>query len=299
MSKRKTAQFSALLDAMDYVKSADSAEFEAREQYGQVSIVSIDKLRPSIWQPRQKIDKKALKALADSISLHGVTQPLIVRTRVDNQFDIIAGERRWRAAKLAKLDTVPVIVRDDWDDKKAALIALLDNIQREDLSFIERAHGYKKLTRELEISTNQLAEQLGLSASHTRRIISLLELPENIQNYIQQGLLEGTLAIELLPLKTRPELASKIAKQAIDSGYSLKKIRAIVSQAQKNESDKKSKSLRNDLIKKTQGLLSKSLDSRVSVRYNEETKKGSVVIQFQELNGLTALVEKLAETSKN
>ncbi|MDC0344916.1 ParB/RepB/Spo0J family partition protein [Alphaproteobacteria bacterium] len=146
--------------------------------------VSIDRLLPGKYQPRKKMDQDALQELADSIKENGMVQPIVVRDFGD-QFEIIAGERRWRAAKLSQLKMVPVIVRD-LSDKQSLEVGIIENIQREDLNALEEAQGYERLMAEFSYTQETLSSILGKSRSHVANTLRLLKLPEAVQQYVAE-----------------------------------------------------------------------------------------------------------------
>ena len=290
MATRKSSQFGALFDAMESVKS-DSVSNPYNAPEVSLQTVALAALKPGRWQPRQHFDAEALNELAASIKEQGIIQPIVVRTSgTAGEYDIIAGERRWRAAQIAGLREVPVIIRDDWEEGKVALIALLENIQREDLNFIERARGYQKLATEYQLNTEQLAEQLGVSVSHIRRIIALLNLPDDVQRAVESKTLDGTVAMELLPLKDDPARLRKLARQVAENGLSLKQLRAKVASLKAQAPNRKGRPARTSVLQQAKTVLSERLGRGVAVRYNEQTKQGTVVIKFQTLEDLDTLV---------
>ena len=174
--------------------------------------VEIDSILPNPYQPRLHFSDSALKELADSIKIHGIIQPITVRKK-DDHYEIVAGERRFRASKLAGLEKVPVIITD-MDDEASAVVAMLENLQREDLDYLEEAIGYSNLIKEYGFTQQQLAEKLGKSQSTIANKIRLLKLPEHIRNEaMEKGLSERHTRALLKLLKLDDE---EIIIKAID-----------------------------------------------------------------------------------
>ncbi|MCB1838612.1 MAG: ParB/RepB/Spo0J family partition protein, partial [Alcanivoracaceae bacterium] len=170
-----------------------NAEPEAHTPGAQKRVLGISQLSPDPRQPRQFFDDKALGELAASIKQHGVLQPILVRPHkeIEGQYEIIAGERRWRASQRAQLHEVPVIIRD-LDDAAALQIALIENLQRQDLNAIEEAKGYERLMAEFAYSQEEVAEVVGKSRSYVANIVRLLHLPDNVQEMVNKNELSAS-----------------------------------------------------------------------------------------------------------
>src|SRR5216684_7469704 len=179
--------------------------------------VPIGFLRAGRFQPRHRFDDDALRALADSIREKGVLQPLLVRRHPDaaNSYEIIAGERRWRAAQLAQLHEVPVVVKD-LDDRSALEIALVENIQREDLSALEEAEGYRRLMEEFSHTQEALAKAVGKSRSHVANMMRLLSLPDAVRQLVETGALSAGHARALLNAADPAGLAREIVRRGLN-----------------------------------------------------------------------------------
>lgn len=179
-------------------------------------MAGIDQLEPGPWQPRQYIAHEQLNELAESIAVHGVLQPILVKQKdgFDNRFQIVAGERRWRAAQKAQLHEVPIIIKQ-MDDAQALEIALIENLQRADLNALEEAQGYKRLMDEFGHSQEKLAAGLGKSRSHVANMIRLLGLPVSVQNLIRQGKLSAGHARALITAQNPEELAQHVVAQGL------------------------------------------------------------------------------------
>src|SRR2546423_483451 len=184
------------------------------------SEVELDSIVPGPMQPRTDFDEASLQGLADSIRAHGIVQPLLVRRRGNDGYELIAGERRWRAAKLAGLSRVPIIIKDVPDDSLLE-IALIENIQREDLNPIEEAQAYKKLIENVGLTQEALASRVGRDRSYITNYLRLLRLPEDLQQLVKEGRLSTGHARTLLAL-SHIDLQRRVARQIIDGGLSVR-----------------------------------------------------------------------------
>jgi ParB family chromosome partitioning protein len=187
------------------------------ESKGKRDEITTDQLFPSKFQPRVIFDNDEMEELAESIKRNGVVQPILVRARRGYGFEIIAGERRWRACKMINLATVPSIILDV-DDRQASEIALIENVQRQNLTVLEEAEGYKKLIREFKYTQEQLADVMGKSRSHVTNLIRLLGLPEGVKKFLNEGKLSAGHARALL---SAPE-PIKAAEEVIKKNYSVR-----------------------------------------------------------------------------
>ena len=183
------------------------------------SEVDLDLIVPGPMQPRTHFDEASLQSLSESIRSHGVVQPLLVRRR-DSGFELIAGERRWRAAKLAGLTRVPVIVKDV-PDESLLEIALIENIQREDLNPIEEAQAYKKLIETVGLTQEALASRVGRDRSYITNYLRLLRLPDDLQQLVKEGRLSTGHARTILAL-SHPDQQRRLARQILDGGLSVR-----------------------------------------------------------------------------
>ena len=192
------------------------------------SEVDLDSVVPGPMQPRTHFDDASLESLAESIRTHGIVQPLVVRRR-ENNYELIAGERRWRAAKLAGLSRVPVVVKDV-PDESLLEIALIENIQREDLNPIEEAQAYKKLIETVGMTQEALGSRIGRDRSYITNYLRLLKLPEDLQQLVKEGRLSTGHARTLLAL-SHPDLQRRLARQIIDAGLSVRSTELLVQKA--------------------------------------------------------------------
>lgn len=205
-----------------------------------VSTLRISQIEPKPGQPRKSFDAEALSQLADSISAHGILQPILVREITDGHYQIIAGERRWRAAKMAGLNEVPVIKLDS-DDKAASEIALIENIQRENLNPYEEAMAYRSLATEFSLTQEQMSLMLGKSRSAIANSMRLLDLQEDVLDMLKQGDISAGHARTLLALKD-PDATLFLAKKIREKGLSVrdteKAVRKLLKASKSNEEDK-------------------------------------------------------------
>ena len=179
-------------------------------------VIGIEQLVPAANQPRRNFNEESIRHLADSIAAHGVLQPLLVRAKPDEdgKYEIIAGERRWRAAQLAQVHEIPAIVHD-LDDQSALEIALIENLQREDLNPLDEAAGYQRLMEQFGHTQDKLAASIGRSRSHIANMLRLLNLPEGVQAYVRDGKLTIGHARALLTAEAPEELAKKVVNQGL------------------------------------------------------------------------------------
>ena len=191
----------------------------------------IANIEPRSDQPRKQFDREALEALADSIAAYGVLQPIIVRENADVEgtYEIIAGERRWRAAKMAGLTEIPAVIFDG-DDLKAAQVALIENIQREDLNPVEEAFGYGALIDKFDLTQDQVAKQVGKSRSAVANMLRLLELPDEVLQMLKDGTLSAGHARALLGLDDKDRIV-ELAQKCIDRGLTVRDVEAAVKRA--------------------------------------------------------------------
>ena len=189
---------------------------------GEPLMVNINFVQPNLNQPRKHFDEEKLKELSESIAQYGIIEPIIVRKVGPVHYEIIAGERRLRAAKLAKLTEVPVIVKEYSDDERK-IIAILENVQREDLNAVEKAEGYKSLLDEFNMTQEQLSEKVGKSRSAIANSLRILSLDENLLNMIKMGELSEGHARALLSIEDTA-FRDKLAKEVIEEKSSVRSI---------------------------------------------------------------------------
>ncbi len=253
-----------------------------------ILFVEINQISPNPLQPRQTFTQEELQELADSIKEHGILQPLLVTKKEDNSYELIAGERRLKAAKLAGLAKVPVLVKEVKDDKERLYLALIENLQREDLDPLEEAIAYRKLHEEFGLSHQEIAESVGKSRPVISNTIRLLNLPD----YIQKGIKSGKIApaqariLVTLPSKAQKELYEKF----INEGLTLSKAEQIVQRVKSRSFLRHSLRKSPEIVAKEEELQEK-FDTKVSIRKRGE--RGQIVIDFYSEEEFNALLKKL------
>ena len=256
-----------------------------------VITLRLNDIEPNKNQPRKSFDSDALKALADSISEHGVLQPLIVRSLPAGNYVIVAGERRWRAAKMAGLSEVPVLIRDDLTEEQSAQIALIENLQREDLNPIEEALGYKELIDQYGVTQDKLAKALGKARSSIANSLGLLALPSAVQDLLKNGALSAGHCKALKKIKDQA-LMIEVANRAANGDLSVRQVEAIAKrEAERIEESKKSRKIKPRLSYYTEveASLSEILGTKVRIA---EGKKGSVLqINFSDKEHLENIIK--------
>ena len=262
---------------LDDIQNGDM-EVERQEQ----SKIPVDEIRPNPYQPRKVFNDEALKELSSSIKQHGVFTPILVKKSIQG-YDLIAGERRLRASKLAGLKDIPAIIVD-FDDQEMMEIALLENIQREDLNVIEEAKAYEKLIQRLGYTQEQLAHRVGKSREHITNLLRLLKLPEDVQEYVVSKQLSMGHVRALLGLKTEANMR-KVAKQAIDQGLSVRKVEQIVKDTNNKKTIEKSKE--DIYVKAAKEKLQEFFQTSVSI------SKNAISIHYENKEDLNRVLELL------
>lgn len=258
------------------------------------SVVPIEKIHPNPDQPRQTFVEADLRDLANSIREKGVIQPLIVRQVDGGDYQIVAGERRWRAAQLAQLHELPVLVRD-FDDTEVLEIAIIENIQRADLNPVEEAQGYRQLMDRFGNTQEKMAEALGKSRSHIANLLRLLNLPDAVQEFLRRGDLSSGHARALVTADDPEGLARKV----IAGGLSVRQTEAL---AKKGSDDKpaKAKPARPGISKDAdtvalEGDLSAALGMKVALNHPSGAESGSITIKYDNLDQLDELCNLLTK----
>ena len=256
-----------------------------------VSTLRISEIEPNKNQPRKSFNNETLKQLADSITEHGVLQPLIVRSIAAGNYMIIAGERRWRAAKMAGLSEIPVIIRDDLTDEQAMQIAMIENLQRENLNPIEEALGYKELIDKFGMTQDKLAQVLGRARSSVANSLGLLALPNGVQELLRSGSLSAGHCKALKKVKDAA-LMTELAHKAAEGELSVRQVEAIAKREAarlEEEKDKKELKPRLSYYTEIEVSLSEMLGTKVRI---SENKSGNVLqIDFSDKEQLEGIVK--------
>ncbi len=269
--------------------------------------LGVEQLSPSAVQPRMDFDQEALQNLADSIQVHGILQPILVRqkvdlidkTPIDGHYEIIAGERRWRAAQLAQLHEIPVIIRE-FDDAQAMQIALIENLQRADLNPVEEALGYQRLMDEHEYTQLQLSELLGRSRSHIANMTRMLGLSDSILTLVRTGDLTPGHARALITMRDPMPLAEKI----IAENMSVRAVERYINNINKKQQDYKDKrDVEANSMPVTPGKtieilsaeedISNYLGMRFSIETKDIIKGGYIRVDFKNMDQLNDLIDLL------
>ncbi len=255
--------------------------------------ISLDAIDPNPFQPREKFDNESLEELALSIKAHGVLEPVILRAK-GKRYEIIAGERRYKASKLAGLKTIPAIIKN-YNDLKTMEIALVENLQREDLNPLEQAKTFMKLIKEFKLTQEEVARRTGKSRSAITNTIRLLNLPEEVQNMILKEKITQGHARALLPLEDK-KLQIKIAKKIVEEGLSVREVEALVKEKmrQKKEGNPLKPSEMKGFVKNYKTLeraLQDILVTKVKISHNG--KRGMIQIRFSTDDDLKRIIELL------
>ncbi|SFF65503.1 chromosome partitioning protein, ParB family [Halobacillus alkaliphilus] len=265
---------------------AVSQEMERKEEE-QIQEIPVHECRPNPYQPRKHFTDEAIQELKESIEEHGILQPLIVRKSIKG-FEIVVGERRFRAAKRANLDTVPALVRVLTDEQMMEL-ALLENLQREDLTPIEEAKAYQNLMNELSLTQESLSKRLGKSRSHIANLVRLLSLPVEVTRKINDGTLSMGHGRALLGLKNREQviaLAARIEKEALNVRQAE---RLIFENNNKDRTERKKKSAKDIFIRDREESLRERLGTEVTIHKGKQ--KGRIEIEFMDEDDLERILQ--------
>ena len=251
------------------------------------NVMPLSQLTPGKFQPRKNFNQDSLKELAESIKAQGIIQPILVRMTSNNQFEIIAGERRWQAAKIAKLDEVPVVVKDI-PDSTALAMALIENIQREDLNVIEEARGIKRLIDEFNITHEAAAEAVGKSRAAVSNILRLLSLCEHAQYALETNKIEMGHARAILSLS--PIDQAMMCQKIVNQKLTVREVEKEVSEGStKKTSPKQSK---DHDIQRLENELSDRFGTNISISH-KQSGKGSINFKYSNLDELERIIAKL------
>lgn len=261
---------------------------------GRVWQVGIDKLKAGIYQPRKTFEKTSLQELSQSIKENGILQPLIVRKTANGHFEIVAGERRWRAAQQAGLHEVPVLIRQ-YEDKETLELSIIENVQREDLNPIEEAEAYARLASEFHLSQQQISEKVGKERATVANAIRLLALPEQVKNLVGEGRLSVGHAKVLLSLPDGRK-QNDLARQVIDEKWPVRKLEKVVSEiltapAVGAADTSKASNTMTQLVEALGEEMQKVLGTKVAIDYKDG--KGQIRLSFYSNEQLNQIVDQL------
>lgn len=274
------------LDALFLNVNSDSGESVIQNPM----VLPINALQAGKFQPRTLIDDGAIAELSESIRSQGVIQPLIVRSLANGQYEIIAGERRWRAAKKAGLEVVPVVLKEA-DDQSVMAMALIENIQREDLNAIDEALGIRRLTDEFKMTHESVAKILGKSRSAVTNLLRLLSLPSMVQQLLREKKLEMGHARSLLAAQESRQ--GDLAKRIVALNLTVRESESLVASVNKKTSDpRKNKSNADTDTMNLEDQLGQKLGMSVKIK-NTKAGSGKVILSYRNLDDLDVLLAKL------
>lgn len=249
--------------------------------------ISLEEIRPNTLQPRENFDHGMLGGLVKSIKTHGILQPVVVRWTGDG-YELIAGERRWRAAKQIGMATIPAVLKNV-DGEKALELALIENIQREDLNPIEKAKAFINLMKNFGLTQEMVAECVGMERSSVANIIRLLELPSDIQEYVSRGTISVGHARALLSLQNEKE-QKDLCGRIIKEGLSVREVEAIVS-GTKKPAETRQKTAKGAHIQHLEDRLREALGTIVAI--TERNGKGKIIISFKGLDQFEQIMKRI------
>ena len=275
------------LDVLLGVPEGDSGP----EAEGELRMLDTQRIQPGKYQPRQSMDEERLQELAASIKAQGLIQPIIVRAIGLQRFEIIAGERRWRAAQLAGMTEIPALVREVQDQAVVAM-ALIENIQREELAPLEEAQALQRLINEFKLTHQSAADAIGRSRAAVSNLLRLLELPAEIKQLLEAHKLEMGHARALLTLE--PKLALGLARQAAEKGWTVRELEdaARAAQTAPKGKAKSAPAARDADVLSLERELAEKLAAKVSVQHGRGGR-GKLVIAYHSLEELEGILERI------
>lgn len=274
------------LDAIFAENSAESSE-------GAVNI-KISEIEPNRDQPRKEFDEEALSELAESIAQHGVLQPLLLRPMITGGYRIVAGERRWRASRRAGLTEVPAVVRE-MTDTEEMLFALIENLQREDLTPLEEARGYQTLIETQGFTQEEVSQTVGKSRPAVTNAMRLLNLPQDIQEMLERGEITAGHARTLLSFKDEKDM--RIGAEKAKQGLSVRELEAMAKRMNENKSSVQKPAVKNQYYEEAQLAVGEYLGRKVKVSGTK--KKGTIQIEFYGREDLENLLTELKLNNKD
>ena len=288
MAAKKRGLGARDLDALLGVPESDSPT-----ESDELRALDVDRIQPGKYQPRQTMDEDRLQELAASIKSQGLIQPIIVRAVGAGRFEIIAGERRWRAAQIAGLKQIPSLVREAGDQSVVAM-ALIENIQREELSPLEEAQALQRLIGEFKLTHQQVADAIGRSRASVSNLLRLQDLPAQIKKLLAEGKLEMGHVRALLTLDSK--LALSLALKAVEHEWTVRELEAAARNAQnplaKKKSPKKSAPQDPD-IATLERELSEKLAAKVSIRHGRGGK-GQLIVNYHSVDELEGILDRIS-----
>jgi ParB family transcriptional regulator, chromosome partitioning protein len=252
--------------------------------------IDIDLIEPNNFQPRTSFDEERLEQLAQSIRANGIIQPLLVRRLSSDRYQLVAGERRWRAAQRAGLQRVPCVVKEIPEDKMLEL-ALIENIQRQELNAIEEAQAYKRLIETLGLTQEMVAQRVGRDRTFITNYLRLLRLPDDIQRMVEAEQLSMGHARALLGVD-EPEIQRKLAKEVSEKGLSVRQTERAIKRIVEGEEAETVTTIKEDPnFKAAEDKLRRKLSSKVHILVNQKSNGGKIEIEFFDDNDLNRIYE--------
>lgn len=254
----------------------------------------ISEIEPNRSQPRKNFSDEAISALADSIQEHGILQPILVRPLSTGGYQIVAGERRWRAARMVGLDEVPVNIKE-LSDMETMQIAIIENLQRENLNPVEEAAGYNELIENYGMTQDKVAKMVGRSRSAVANAVRLLALPERVLKMLEKGDLSAGHGRALLGFEDDEELLTAMAVKASDGGLTVRQVEKAAQKYAASEEEVPEKSNRkvDNYFKEMELSLNETLGRKVKVDYGKN--KGALILEFYDKDDLASIAKKLTE----
>lgn len=278
-------------------KGLNAIFIENDSEKGGTVTLKISEIEPNRSQPRKEFDEKALGELAESISEHGLLQPLLVRPLTLGGYEIVAGERRYRACRMAGVTEVPVIIRELTESETMEL-ALIENLQREDLSPLEEAEGYNVLLTEHGFTQEEIARSMGKSRPAIANALRLLKLPESVKEFLKEGKISAGHARALLTLESE-ELMKQIADEIIEKDLSVRQTEALCKKPTKPQKQEEKIEKQPSFYKMVELALNESLGRKISITKSKNKEGGVLQIEFYSDDELTELSNKLYKEQNN
>lgn len=290
MSKKRGLKrgLDALLSGVDSAAFTDVNEGLSETSASGLNEIPVDQICRGRYQPRREMDNEALEELANSIRAQGVMQPIVIRP-VESGYEIIAGERRWRAAQLAGLDAIPAVIRDV-PDEAAIAMALIENIQRENLNPVEEAVALSRLQQEFELSQQEVAEAVGKSRSAVANLLRLLNLCDEVKTFLERGDIEMGHARALLPLSE--QLQIEAAREVVSKGLSVRDAEALARRLQQPATEQQRADATNEHLSTIAEMLSKHLAAKVTLTSNAKGR-GKITINYKDSAELESILSQL------
>ncbi|MCI5746531.1 chromosome partitioning protein, ParB family [Eubacterium pyruvativorans] len=274
-------------DQAPVLEKAEAAEEKQKADENSVVYIGIEQIKPNVNQPRKKFNEERIAELAESILKHGIIQPLVVR-RSGAFYEIVAGERRWRAARRADLEKVPCIIRE-FTDEENMLIAIIENLQREDLDPIEEANGLNQMIKKFGMTQEEVSKSISKSRPYISNSLRLLKLPEYIQELVSEGKLSMGHARALISVED-PKLQSEICSRIVKDGLSVRDVEKLVAQNTRPRR-KRAKRVKSPDTVRAENRLKEIYGTRVSI--DSTGKKGSIRLEYYSSDELNRLLDLL------